>query len=297
MPITDLLRTSVLNTLGFKEEPFSPIADPRYLYLSTQHGDVLMSAQRAIDEYRGLLVVEGAYGVGKSTVARRMELIYRGYPDEYFVVYVQQAKYETEYAALSDISTACGLPRRKGITQQWRELENFLVQQKGLGRNVVIIMDDVQLMSPDALSAVHSLYNFEAYQKTAQVILFGQQPKMHSIFAAREEVLSRVYTWDTLRPLSFPDSYELIHYRANVAGRKEPFISQSQFIRVWEQTGGIPRNIVNICSLMIEEVGKQSKRGVDDEVVGSAIERYRAKLAVLASGQAGQVAPAEPTQK
>lgn len=268
--LRDPQRRIILRELGFSEEPFSRSADPRFLYLSAQHGDVLDRIQEVIEERRGLAVVEGGFGVGKSTIARRLESIYRAYPEDFTVVFVHTAAYESEYAALLDVCYALNLDRRKGMTMQWREFENFLVDQKEQSRNVVVILDDAQLMQPDALSLVHHIYNFDISQKLAQVILFGQ-PELQRIFNQRPEVLSRVDAWFRLNPLSLEDTLELIRFRCAVAGRKDPLLTQSAFLEVWKATRGIPREIVAVCSKVIYEMGKQGKSVADNAVVHAAL--------------------------
>ncbi len=265
-------RRIILRDLGFAEEPFSRSADPRFLYLSAQHGEVMDRIQEVVEEHRGLAVVEGGFGVGKSTIARRLESIYRAYPQEFVVVFVHTAAYESEYAALLDVSYALSLDRRKGMTMQWRELENYLVDQKELERNVVLILDDAQLMTPDALTLVHHLYNFDISQKLAQVVLFGQ-PELQRIFNVRPEVLSRVDSWFRLNPLSLEDTLELIRFRCAVAGRKEPLLTQSAFLEVWKATHGIPREIVALCSKIINVMGHQNRMMADNPVVQQALQK------------------------
>jgi general secretion pathway protein A len=269
--LRDPQRRIILRDLGFAEEPFSRSADPRFLYLSAQHGEVMDRIQEVVEEHRGLAVVEGGFGVGKSTIARRLESIYRAYPQEFMVVFVHTAAYESEYAALLDVSYALSLDRRKGMTMQWRELESYLVDQKELERNVVLILDDAQLMTPDALTLVHHLYNFDISQKLAQVVLFGQ-PELQRIFNVRPEVLSRVDSWFRLNPLSLEDTLELIRFRCAVAGRKEPLLTQAAFLEVWKATHGIPREIVALCSKVINVMGHQNRMMADIPVVQQALQ-------------------------
>jgi len=269
--LRDPQRRIILRDLGFSEEPFSRSADPRFLYLSAQHGDVLDRIQEVVEERRGLAIVEGGFGVGKSSIARRLESIYRAYPEDFVVVFVHTAAYESEYAALLDVSYALSLDRRKGMTMQWREFESYLVDQKEAGTNVVLILDDAQLMAPSALTLVHHIYNFDISQKLAQVILFGQ-PEIRRIFNARPEVLSRVDSWFRLNPLSLEDTLELIRFRCAVAGRKEPLLTQSAFLEVWKMTRGIPREIVALCSKVINEMGRLNKSVADNATVQVALE-------------------------
>ena len=274
----DPKRRLTLKELGFLEDPFTRSADPRFLYLSAQHGEVLDRTQEVIEEHRGLAVVEGGFGVGKSTVARRLESIYRSSPEDYTMVFVHTASYESEYAALLDVSFALNLARRKGKTMQWREFEDFLVSQAEKVRNVIIILDDAQLISPEALDFVHHIYNFDISKKLAQVILFGQY-EIQRIFNERPEVNSRVDSWFRLNSLSLEDTFELIRFRCSVAGRKEPLLTQSAFIQIWETTRGIPREIVTLCSKVIDELGLSGSTVAGDAVVRLAIQNYMTLMA------------------
>jgi general secretion pathway protein A len=270
-----LERRLLLKELGFAEEPFTISADPRFLYLSTQHGEVLERTRDVVEEFRGLAVVEGGYGVGKSSLALRLESIYRAMPDEYRVVFVHTASYESQFAGLQDLSHALGLPRRRGLTKQWREFENFLVDEHQQGRNVCIMLDDAQLLSLDALQIVHHIYNFDrGGRKLAQVVLFGQ-PELTYIFAHNPEIRSRVDSWFRLNPLSLEDTLQLIRFRCTVAGREEPLFNQAGFLEVFDATGGVPREIVSVCARVLDELGRLNLKTADVDAARAAIESYR----------------------
>ena len=270
-----LERRLLLKQLGFLEEPFSISADPRFLYLSTQHGEVLERTRDVIEEFRGLVVVEGSYGVGKSSLALRLESIYRSLPDEFHVVFVHTASYESEFAGLQDLCHYLNLPRRRGLTKQWREFENFLVDQHQQSRNVCIILDDAQLMDQDALRIIHHIYNFDrGGRKLAQVALFGQ-PELSYIFALNPEIRSRVGSWFRLNPLSLEDTLNLIRFRCRVAGREEPLFTQSAFLEIFEATNGVPREVVSVCTRVLDELGNRGEFTADIDTTQFAIETYQ----------------------
>jgi general secretion pathway protein A len=270
-----LERRLLLKDLGFLEEPFAISADPRFLYLSTQHGEVLERTRDVVEEFRGLAVVEGGYGVGKSSLALRLESIYRAVPDDFRVVFVHTASYESEFAGLQDLCHSLSLPRRRGLTKQWREFENFLVDEHQQGRNVCIILDDAQLMNQDALQIVHHIYNFDrGGRKLAQVVLFGQ-PELAYIFALNPEIRSRVDSWFRLHPLSLEDTLQLIRFRSTVAGREDLLFTQSAFLEVYDATGGVPREVVSVCARVIEELGLRGEKTADVEATQAAIAHYQ----------------------
>jgi general secretion pathway protein A len=266
-----LERRLLLKELGFLEEPFTISADPRFLYLSSQHGEVLERTRDVVEDFRGLVVVEGSYGVGKSSLALRLESIYRASPDDVRVIFIHTASYESEFAGLQDISHSLGLPRRRGLTKQWREFESFLVDQHEQARNVCIILDDAQLMDQDALRIVHHIYNFDrGGHKLAQVVLFGQ-PELSYIFAHNPEIRSRVDSWFRLNPLSLEDTLSLIRFRCTVAGRDEALFTQGAFLEIFEATSGVPREIVTVCSKVIDELGVRRETTADVEATRAAI--------------------------
>jgi general secretion pathway protein A len=267
-----------LSSLGFVEDPFSTAADPRFLYLSPQHNEVLEKTQRLILDRRGLAVIEGPIGIGKSTVARRLEGVLRMYPDNFHVMFFNSASFKTENEFLIDMCNLCNLPKRKGQTMQWRELEGYMVKLAKQNKNVVLILDDVERMNPNALDAIHHLYNFDVLKKVVQTILVGQSEgklQVRRVFDKKDEVRNRVYSWFTLHPLSVKDAFNLINFRCNVAGRTEPFLSQSGFVKVWKVCGGIPRNLVILCSVIVDIASSMEKKIIDDEIIDEAIRQYK----------------------
>jgi general secretion pathway protein A len=301
MATKKLERRLTLKRLGFAEDPFMASADPRFLYLSSQHGEVLERARDVIEEFRGLAVVEGGYGVGKSSLALRLESLYRGLPDEYRVVFIHTASYESEFAGLQDICEFIGVPHKRGLTKQWRSFEEFLVDEHEQGRNVVVILDDAQLMSPDALRIVHTLYNFDARgRKLAQVILFGQ-PELSFIFGMHPEIRSRVNSWFRLNPLSVEDTVELIRFRCKVAGRDQPLLTQAGYLEIYEASEGTPRAIVSICARLVDHLGDSRDPSADVELVREAVAEWRASsggplLSTERTSAAAEAAAAAPVQ-
>lgn len=287
-------RRLVLSDLGFLEEPFSRTADPRFLFLSYGHRKILDGVQNTVLQHRGLAVIEGDIGLGKSSIGRRLETIYRLEPDNYFVVYIHSSGYESEYAALTDVSIALGLEPRRGLTKSYRQLESHLISLSAKNINTIIILDDAQFMSVDALSFVHTLYNFDSPRigKLAQVVLIGQidtvevtengqlplpiaegrSKSLTNLLNQRREVRSRVDRFFRLDPLTLEETLGMVNFRSSVAGRSTPFLNRPAIIKLWEYSQGVPRTIVAVCSQAIDILGEQNKTTVDEQAMNMAIE-------------------------
>ena len=266
-----------LRALGFREHPFVLGSDPRFLFPTRQHTQVLERVQDVINYREGLAVVEGPVGAGKTTVARRLYDLY-AFDERHKVAYIPTAIYSSPVAATRDISAVFGQENRRAYLDQIRQFETFLVKQRSEERNVVIIIDDAQRMRPEALQALHDIFNFDARVKLAQVIVFGQ-PQIHKIFAGYEPILDRIAAWQKLSPLPADDALAMIRFRCSVAGRSEneSLLEDTAFLRLYEFAGGLPRPMIIACGELLHILARKEKRTAGVEDVSEAITTYEAR--------------------
>ncbi len=263
----DPARSVVLSDLGFLEDPFRWAPDPRFLFLSSQHRPVLNQLHRTIERERGLAVVDGEHGVGKSAIARRLESYYSARVDEYRVVFISRPEFDSRYATLLGLSRALMLPRRKGIQNQWDELASYLNSEMGEGRIVVILIDDGHKLDPEVFTELDHVA-----QDLASVVVFGL-PEIQLALARVPNVLARS-SRATLLPFSLEDAIDLIEFRTHVAGRKEPLFSKDAVEHIWEATKGNPRDIVVICGRVINELGSRGESYVTVDIAEVAVDSY-----------------------
>ena len=116
------------------------------------------------------------------------------------------------------------------------------------GRNVVIILDDAQFMHSEALEVIHRLYNFDYDSKVVQILSFGQS-EMTSLFETNRAVNARVFVRLVLPPLTLASALQMVFFRLRVAGRNDPLINDDAFELLYEQSQGVPREIIRLCAL------------------------------------------------
>jgi general secretion pathway protein A len=270
-------RTQQLRDLGFSEEPFSNSADPRFFYASKYLADVQYHLQQMIDQRRALGVVEADYGMGKSSLARRLDQYYRARPESYFTIYIHSSKYITLYSLLNDVSKQLGAKSRRAVMNTIREIELALLDHYKNGRNVILFFDDAQDISVKALHAFRIFYNFDVTAKLVQCLLFGQ-PEIRENFKKVPEVVSRIDTWMQLSPLDISEMTEMIEFRTKLAGRKDPLFTRNAFEGLWEVTLGVPRATVNVCQAALNmaiEIGDTKISAKTLETACSGLERRR----------------------
>lgn len=261
-----------LSILGLKEHPFHPSADPRFLYLSRNHLNILGRLQDLIEWREGLAVVEGHMGTGKTSLARRLfELTEQDENTE--PVYIHTAAFKTPMDAARDISAAFGVRGRRSYIDQLRDLENYLVRLKRIDKTAVVLLDDAQFMEPDSLDTIQNMLNFDLSAKLIQIVLFGQQ-EIKDIFVQKRAVHDRVVHWQSLGPLPFTEMVGLITFRLTVAGRAEPLFTDTAYARLYAFSSGVPRPLVIVCGTTLRLLAEKKLQIADTDVVEEAIEIY-----------------------
>ncbi len=248
----DEWRLARLERLGLKEDPFKLSADPRYLYLGPEHLAVYRQAVGVISRRRGLALITGERGMGKSSLARRLYDVYAS-EASVEIAYIHTAAFRSAMDAARQISVALMLPAQRSFQRQMETLEEKMAGAYTSNRNVIILLDDAQLMDPDALEVVHRLYNFDYDAKVVQILAFGQR-EMNSLFETNRAVNARVFVRLALPPLTLSSALQMVVFRLQVAGRQEAFIDDNAFELLYERSEGVPREIIRICALSIDYV-------------------------------------------
>ena len=261
-----------LSLMGLKEHPFHPSADPRFLYLSRNHVNILGRLQDLIEWREGLGVVEGHMGTGKTSLARRLyELTVQDENVE--PVYIHTAAFKTPMDAARDISAAYGVRGRRSYIDQLRDFEAYLVRLKRDNKTAVVILDDAQFMQPDSLDTIQNMLNFDLSEKLIQIVLFGQQ-EIKETFVQKKAVHDRVVHWQMLGPLPFTEMVGLISFRLTVAGRPEPMFTDTALARLYEFSKGVPRPLVIVCGNTLRLLAEKKTQMADVDEVNEAIGVY-----------------------
>jgi general secretion pathway protein A len=262
-------RTLYLRTLGFSEDPFGLIPDPRFLCLTSQHGPLLERLFGTVERSSGLVVVDGHAGVGKSIVARRLESYYLCQPEEYRVAYLHNVSLDTEYSVLAAVSDALALNRRKGVDGQWDELSAFVKSQAANGQATVIVVD---LQDDPAREVIAQLY--EIASRLAPVFVFGK-PSLAVALGRVPEAAEQAYHY-TLADLDLEDTVTMINFRCMVAGRNTPLFSSESLMYIWESTYGNPNDVINICGRVLNAMSTERLDSAALPVVTSTTQAYLA---------------------
>jgi general secretion pathway protein A len=244
-----------LEHYGLKEPPFSITPDPRFVFLSERHRDALAHLLFGIGQGGGggFVQLTGEVGTGKTTLCR---LLLEQLPESTRVALVLNPRLtpvellETICEELHlDLDAVDGMRRRGSVKALVDALNTYLLDAYAQGLRVVLIIDEAQDLSIDALEQVRLLTNLETdTQKLLQIILLGQ-PELRELLARDElrQLAQRITARFHLTPLDATESERYLRHRYAIAGGIHLPFDKSAIRRLHTHAGGVPR-LINVIA-------------------------------------------------
>lgn len=239
----------ILQYFGLNESPFRIGPDPRFLFLSDQVKEALAKCEYMTRERVGPLYMYGPIGSGKTSIMRR--LYERLGSDEAFTVKLLiSPNLKSSNAFLRLIMDEFNVKTERSYGRSLRNLENFLLDQHKKKKIPVLLVDEAQNMTRDALKLLHYLLNFETNEvKLLQIVLSGQE-ELAAKVVKYKELASRMFPIAMLA-MSFEDLKSMMEFRWNTAKNMKtdsplPF-PETAIKAVFTSAKGLPREAVKLA--------------------------------------------------
>ena len=235
---------------GLKESPFSIQPDPDYLYFGRRHTYAYAMMEYGIRDKAGFIVISGEIGCGKTTLVRHL---LNNLTANLTVGLVYNT--HREIADLLEwIMLSFGLPY-EGLSRValYDVFQRFLIEQYGLGKSVLLIVDEAQNINVDALESLRMLSNINADKHQLLQIMLVGQPQLKSLLSRPEllQFAQRVAVDFHIKPFEASDVQEYIQHRLSVAGRNTPLFTPEACARIATASKGIPRRINVLCNMAL----------------------------------------------
>ncbi|MGE4504388.1 MAG: AAA family ATPase [Desulfovibrionaceae bacterium] len=283
--------------LGLAREPFSNSPDPDFLFYSRQHIDCLQQMEIAVRLRRGLNVVVGPVGTGKTTLIRRL-IKDMGADRSVRLHLVLDPYFKSAHAFLRMLcSQVLGtLPDRRLNAYSLKEQLKRELFRRGVEENLlsVLVVDEAQKMTPECLEVLRELLNYETNnRKLLQILLFAQ-PEIEPVIRSMENFMDRVNTFVRLKPLSLREARAMIDYRLEMASdehRGVPRLFTPAGVRVLHKAaGGYPRKLVRLCHKAMLALLIQKRRRVSWSLARTVVLEETDRAARFPIALAGAVA-------
>jgi general secretion pathway protein A len=232
---------------GLKELPFALTPDPRFIYFTPSHTEAMANLHYGIESGKGLIVVTGEVGTGKTTILRWMmqrldRTVLVGY---IFNPRLTVPEFYQHVARLFDV-------------QEWENksellfaLGKTLEARHARGLRTVLIIDEAHGLSTSVLEEIRLLSNFESdAAKQLQIVLTGQ-PELRDVLNNPDlrQLKQRVALRCEIKPLpNIEETERYVKARLLVAGAaRTDIFSPGAIDYIFRCAAGIPRQINNLC--------------------------------------------------
>ncbi len=267
---------SYFQILGLEKEPFSTSPDPEFFYQSQEHKAALTRLLIEIRLRRGLSVILGDVGTGKTTLSRKLFQMLKEREDmEFFMVL--DPTYDTEQIFVESLMRTFRIQTDKTAPSllDMKEVIKQYLFQKGVNENktIVLLVDEAQKLNTESLEVLRVMLNYETNEfKLLQLVLLAQLELLPKI-REMKNLLDRVSLRYIINPFDDVETREMIDFRIRQAGYNSamPLFQDEAITEIYQQTQGYPRRIAMVCHNALKRLVMENKIVVDRDIVRKCI--------------------------
>jgi len=257
--------------LGMTEEPFSNTPDPDFFYHSREHEEALNRLEIAIRLKRGLSIILGNVGTGKTTLCRKLLKTFEDSHSKYIFRLILDPNYQTELEFITSIMKAFEIDEIPNSNMACKNiLQNYLYKMGVIDeKNPVLIIDEGQILTPTYLEILRTLLNYETNKdKLLQLIIFGQ-PELLTKVKKQTNFYDRINLGYVLNPMNIADTANMINFRLHKAGLNSGTIifTDDALEEIYSYTQGSPRKIVSLCHDSLLLMLRADKNQIDNKLI------------------------------
>lgn len=264
---------SYLNFFGLNMEPFSNVAMGKFYFKSPQHERALAKLTYAADSMKGLAVLVGSIGSGKTTLARR------------FLDSLSEEKYEAALIVMVHSSVTSDwilkkIAHQMGIDDPspdklrlMGQLYERLVTIHESGKKAVVLVDEAQMLQTrEIMEEFRGMLNLESEDSKLITFIFFGLPEIDQNLKLDEPLAQRVAIRIALEAMHEKETEEYIKHRLATAGNGNITFTNEAFSAIYKYSNGIPRLINTMCDNALLEAFLLKKKEINEELLAGVIE-------------------------
>lgn len=229
---------------GFRERPFDLTPNPRYLILTEAHREALSNLEYAISSRKGVTLLVGEAGAGKTTVIRAA--LEKQSAQVHCVHLSNPALTRDEFVEMLAVRFELSPKAQESKTTMLLELEELLRARRERGETSVLIVDEAQSLSHELLEELRLLVNIETDEEKLLSLVLAGQPELaqHLNHPSLRQLKQRVALRCELRPLTIQESVAYVAGRIRAAGGTASQVFTREAVALmFERSAGVPRTL------------------------------------------------------
>ena len=258
---------------GLKGRPFQLTPDPAFYFESLTHRKALSYLGYGLAQGEGFVVITGEVGAGKSTlVAHLMALID---PARLTAAQVVTSALDGE-EIVHVVAQAFGLMiEGHDKASALGAIEGFLHEEARAGRRCLLIVDEAQNLSVEALEELRMLSNFQlGAHPLLQTLLLGQPEFRDTLMNSDrlEQLRQRVIATHHLEAMDANEVQPYIEHRMKCVGWEgNPAFDQRVYAEIFAETGGVPRRINQIVNRLLLLGAVENRTRIDSAMLAQVM--------------------------
>ncbi|HJS87619.1 MAG TPA: XrtA/PEP-CTERM system-associated ATPase [Acetobacteraceae bacterium] len=237
---------------NFTGPPFQLTPDSRFFFGSTGHSRAISHLVYGLAQEEGFVVITGEVGAGKTTLVEQLwaQLDRASYVMGRVVTTLVSGD-DLLRLALASLGVEDTAGDKAAML---RRFEQAVRAHRAAGRRCLLVVDEAQNLSHDALEELRMLSNVTIDARASlQTILLGQ-PQLRAVLASPEleQLRQRVLASYHLGPLSEAETQAYVEHRLRTVGwAGAPRWADGAFAALFRHTGGLPRRINTLCARVL----------------------------------------------
>ena len=255
---------------GLAGKPFSIVPNPEFLFLSKNHENALTYLEYGLSEKVGFILLTGEIGTGKTTLVRYMLRQMESQMDIAVIFNTNFSSDQLFRLILREFNIDVD---PVGKEENLERIYTFLIDRYAKGRHVLLVIDEAQNLSAEALEDIRMLSNLQTDDRMLLQIMLVGQPELKTRLQRPDlrQLAQRIAVNYHLTPLDEKQTRRYIAHRLESVGGCSDLFSGDAVRVIHEHSGGIPRTVNLLCDSAMVYAYSDDCRQIDAEVVEAVV--------------------------
>ncbi len=262
---------------GLTDKPFQNVPDTRFLFYSASHEEALVRLLYCVTESKGLMLLLGRWGVGKTFICRAFKEKVR---DKGFDVAIFNPPPSSVDEFVYHINDAFLPPGSRGRIETYKMLADRAKSLSAEGREMVVVLDEAQFIrDPGVLEEVRLLLDITQGGRFLVNVVMSGVPELWNTVNAVQGLSHRLGIWYRIEPLNRDETEEYVMHRLKIAGLNHNIFLKDAIDLLYRESEGVPARINSICDLAmliatgegVDDIEAAQVRAAAEEIAGTRV--------------------------